>query len=211
MNSKPSTWGGYRGRTILVVGFVDDGAPYLVSQLFVYDDEREAVFFHGAADGRTRGIVEGGAGSGNGTDDGNEDETGVDACLAVHEMGRFVPAEHPVNFDVEYASVVVFGRVRLVESEAEKRRTLSLFMDAFAPHLEAGADYGEIRSESVGRTSVYRLDVEGWSGKRHEAESEADGFEPYGLADARESAGGRGSAAGRESSDARASDRDGST
>lgn len=146
-----------------VLGLVDEDSPYVVPQLFAYAEDADSVLFHGARDGRTRRIVEG---------DGSGDAAGVEACLAVQEMGRIIAAEHPVDFDVEYASVVVFGRVRLVEGEDAKRRALERFMARFAPHLDPGEDYEPVRSASIDRTSVYRLDVNGWSGKRNATDPE---------------------------------------
>ncbi len=137
-----------------VVGLVDGGSPYLVNQLFVYDPDERAVFLHGAATGRTRSVVEG---------DGT-----AEACLTVSRMGDLIPAQMPVDFDVEYESVVVFGEISLVDGAADKRRALESIMRKFAPQLSAGDDYDPIADESIERTSVYRIDVEGWSAKRND-------------------------------------------
>jgi hypothetical protein len=37
--------------------------------------------------------------------------------------------------------------------------------------MTPGEDYEPIADDSIDRTSVYRLDVEGWSGKRNEPDS----------------------------------------
>jgi hypothetical protein len=137
-----------------VLGLVDEGEPHLVTQLFVYDDEAGAIYVHGASDGRVYGVV--------------ERSGAAPACFTTSEMGRFVPAEEPVNFTVEYASVVAYGPIDLVEARADKRRVLERFMSKFAPQLTAGEDYEEMSEESIDRTAVYRLDVESWSGKRGE-------------------------------------------
>ena len=137
-----------------VLGLVDEGSPHLVTQLFVYDEEAGAIYVHGASDGRAHGIVER-AGS-------------APACFTTSEMGRFVPAAEPVNFTVEYASVVAYGTIGLVGGRDDKRRVLERFMSKFAPQLTAGEDYEEVSEESIDRTAVYRLDVERWSGKRGE-------------------------------------------
>lgn len=136
-----------------VLGLVDDGSPYVVTQLYVYDPEEKAVFVHGANTGRTKDVVSAGG------------DEGAEACFTVSEMGRLIPAEKPVDFTVEYASVDVFGQVSLVEDAADKRDVLERFMEKFAAPLEAGVDYLEMSEDSIDRTSVYRLDVEGWSAK----------------------------------------------
>jgi hypothetical protein len=135
-----------------VLGLVDGDAPHLVTQLFVYDDAERAIFLHGARAGRAHGLV----------DDGEDPQ----ACFTTSEMGRFIPAEEPVNFTVEYGSVVAYGPISLLADATEKRRVLEQFMAKFAPQLSPGEDYEEMTEESIDRTAVYRLDVESWSGKR---------------------------------------------
>ncbi len=152
-----------------VVGLVDDGSPYLVNQLFVYDPDERAVFLHGAATGRTRNVVEG---------DGP-----VEACLTASRMGDLIPAEMPVDFDVEYRSVVVFGEISLVDGAADKRRALESIMRKFAPQLSAGDDYEPIADDSIERTSVYRIDVEGWSAKRNDAPNDDTTYDYWSVRD----------------------------
>ena len=148
-----------------VLGLVDDGSPYVVNQLFVYDPVEHAVFLHGANTGRTRTIVERG--------------DSPDASLTVSRMGRLLPAEMPVDFDVEYASVVVYGEIGLVEESAKKRLALEQIMDKFAPHLSPEEDYNPIADSSIERTSVYRIDIDGWSAKRNETGPDFDGAYDY--------------------------------
>lgn len=160
-------------RTSGVLGLVDDGEPHLVTQLFVYDDEDGSIYVHGARDGRGHGIIER-AGS-------------APACFTTSEMGRFVPAAEPVNFTVEYASVVAYGTIGLLADREDKRRVLEQFMAKFAPHLRVGEDYEEMSEESIDRTAVYRLDVESWSAKRGEKSPDHPGA--YDLEDVRDRGG----------------------
>ncbi|MGM0605269.1 MAG: pyridoxamine 5'-phosphate oxidase family protein [Halobacteriota archaeon] len=148
-----------------VLGLVDDAEPYLVNQLFVYDSTAEAIFLHGAYTGKTRTLV--------------EDAETARACLTVSRMGRVLPAEMPVDFDVEYDSVVVYGDISLVEGQETKRDALEQLMSKFAPHMASGADYDPIADSSIDRTSVYRIDVDGWSGKRNEQPTDFAGAYDY--------------------------------
>lgn len=45
--------------------------------------------------------------------DGNGE---VRACFTTSDTGRFIPADQPVNFTVEYASVVAYGYINLIEN-----------------------------------------------------------------------------------------------
>lgn len=147
-----------------VVGLVDDGSPYVVNQLFVFDPGEHAIYLHGANTGRTRSIV--------------ERSGSPEVCLTVSRMGRLLPAEKPVDFDVEYASVVVYGDVGLVDGSEQKRRALELLMEKFAPHMTPGDEYNPIAESSIDRTSVYRIDIDRWSGKQNETGSDfADAYD----------------------------------
>lgn len=148
-----------------VVGLVDEGAPYLVSQLFVYDDDEHVLYLHGADEGRTNRLV--------------AETQPAEVCLTATEMGRLLPADKPVNFSVEYASVVVFGAIRLVDDDDEKWRALGQFMEKFAPQLEPGRDYDPMSQASVNRTAVYRIDVDRWSAKRGTKPPEFPGAYEY--------------------------------
>jgi hypothetical protein len=144
-----------------VLGLIDDETPHLVTQLFVYDADEGAMFMHGAQDGRAYGLVERG--------------DHPRASFTTSKQGRYIPAEEPVNFTVEYSSVVAYGTIELLTDAEGKRRVLEQVMDKFAPHLTTGEDYTEMTDESIDRTAVYRLDVDSWSGKRGWKDTDTDG------------------------------------
>jgi nitroimidazol reductase NimA-like FMN-containing flavoprotein (pyridoxamine 5'-phosphate oxidase superfamily) len=147
---------------------VHEGQPFINSNLFVYDADAHAIYLHTARVGRTRKNVEGGV---EGTDDGSG---GTRACFSVSEMGRLLPADEALEFSVEYAGVAVFGEVTVVDDPVEAERGLQKLLDKYAPHLKPGRDYRGITQGELKRTSVFRLDVEGWSGKR---KAVGEGFE----------------------------------
>jgi nitroimidazol reductase NimA-like FMN-containing flavoprotein (pyridoxamine 5'-phosphate oxidase superfamily) len=144
-----------------VLGLVDGDTPHLVTQLFVYDGDEGAIFMHGAQAGRAHGLVA----------DGDQPR----ATFTTSEKGRYIPAEEPVNFTVEYSSVVAYGTIGLLGDDERKRHILHQFMEKFAPQLTEGEDYEAMTDESVDRTAVYRLDVESWSGKRGRKDPERQG------------------------------------
>jgi uncharacterized protein len=128
---------------------VEDGRPFLNSNLFVFDEDRHAIYLHTARTGRTPEAV---------------DRSGP-ATFSAAVMGRLLPASEALEFSVEYAGVVVYGTAHPVDDDVEKRRILQLILDKYAPHLEPGRDYRPIVPEELRRTAVHRLDVESWSGK----------------------------------------------
>jgi uncharacterized protein len=129
---------------------VDDGQPFLNANLFAFDAARRAIYLHTARRGRTRSNV----------------EQGRPVCFAVHEMGRLLPADTALEFSVEYAGVVVFGTATVVEDAEEATSALQMILDKYAPHLRPGRDYRGITPDELARTTVMRVDISAWSGKR---------------------------------------------
>jgi nitroimidazol reductase NimA-like FMN-containing flavoprotein (pyridoxamine 5'-phosphate oxidase superfamily) len=131
---------------------VQDGQPFLNSNLFVYDPAAHAIYLHTARKGRTRSNL--------------EHEPRI--CFTVAEMGRLLPADEALEFSVEYRSVVVFGCAVVVEDEAEATAALQALLDKYFAHLQAGRDYRPPVPEELKRTTVLRVDIDSWSGKKKE-------------------------------------------
>jgi hypothetical protein len=121
--------------------------------LFAYDEAAHAIYLHGALEGRMRTNL----------------QANPRVCFCVAEMGRLLPAGTAMEFGVEYASAVVFGKAFVVSDETEARRGLQMLLDRYFPDLEAGVDYREIIPEELAITAVYRIDIEAWSGKEEKA------------------------------------------
>jgi uncharacterized protein len=137
----------------------DDGQPFINSNLFVYDEAEHTIYMHTARYGRTRSNIDG-------------DER---VCFSVTEMGRMLPADQALNFSVEYAGVVIFGRGQVVEDMSLAGQALQKLLDKYAPHLKAGMDYRPPVEEEIKRTAVYRITIDSWSGKRKQVEADFPG------------------------------------
>jgi nitroimidazol reductase NimA-like FMN-containing flavoprotein (pyridoxamine 5'-phosphate oxidase superfamily) len=140
-----------------------DNQPFLNLNLFAYDEARAAIYMHTARLSSTRAAV--------------EDNSRV--CFGVMEMGRLLPADRAKNFSVEYASVVVFGRGRIVEDSSEAEYALQCLMTKYAPHLQPGLDYQPSSDEERLITSVYCITIEEWSGKTKVAPDDFPGVFRY--------------------------------
>jgi len=143
---------------------VEEGQPFLNSNLFVYVAEEHAVYLHTARLGRTR-------------DNLTEPRR---VAFSVAEMGRLLPADEALEFSVEYTGVVVFGTGCVVDDPASAERGLQRLLDKYAPHLTPGRDYRPITPQELKRTAVFRVDIESWSGKKKEAEVDFPGAYAYG-------------------------------
>ncbi len=129
---------------------VHAGQPFINSNLFLYDENRGAIYLHTARSGRTRTNI----------------EQGSLACFSISEMGRLLPADEALEFSVEYAGVTVFGHATVVSSREEQAAALQSLLDKYFPHLRPDKHYRAITEDELERTSVFRLDIASWSGKR---------------------------------------------
>jgi len=152
------------GRAALgTLATVHEGQPFINSNLFVYDPAARAIYLHTARAGRTRANIEG-------------DER---VCFSVSEMGRLLPADTALEFSVEYAGVTVFGRGAVIADREEGRRALQLPLDKYAPQLRPGRDYRATTDDELARTTVYRVAIDNWSGKKKEAPADFPGAFHY--------------------------------
>jgi len=138
---------------------VDDGQPFLNSNLFVYDGDRHCIYLHTHRRGRTRENLA-------------EPEK---VAFGIAGMGRLLPAPEALEFSVEYAGVTAFGTGRIVDDDDEARKALQMLLDKYAPHLRPGRDYRATTDDELAKTTVYRIDIETWSGKQKEAEEHFPG------------------------------------
>ena len=104
-------------------------------------------------------------------------EMNPNVCFNVTEVGRVLPHEKAVNFNIEYNSVTVFGQAELVDDKKEIERIVQRIMDKYAPHLTPDVDYVPARPEDIARTLVGRITIEDWTGKRQSDDGES--FDPY--------------------------------
>lgn len=135
-----------------VLASVHDGQPYLNSNIYAYDAERNCIYLHTANVGRTVANL----------------EAHPQVCFSVMELGRLLPAPEALEFSLEYASVVVFGTVTRITEENEALGALQRIMDKYAPHLQPTQDYRPPVVEELKRTAVLRLDISARSGKKKE-------------------------------------------
>lgn len=126
------------------------GQPFINSNIFVYDENRHAIYLHTAKTGRTRSNLA-------------EEEK---VCFSISEMGRLLPAEEAMHFSVEYAGVTIFGRGQVVEDDREATEGLQLLLDKYFPHLRPEKDYRPVVAKELKLTAVYRIYIDSWSGKQ---------------------------------------------
>jgi len=128
-----------------------DDQPFITPTSFWYDEAQHAIIFHSNLVGRTRVNSE------------HHDQV----CFEASEYGEFLPSNVALEFTVQYQSVIVFGKVRVIDEAEEKRRALYGLIGKYYPTLTAGEEYRPITEQELKRTSVFTIAIESWSGKRN--------------------------------------------
>jgi nitroimidazol reductase NimA-like FMN-containing flavoprotein (pyridoxamine 5'-phosphate oxidase superfamily) len=97
------------------VGFVAEGQPYVIPT--GYARRGDEIFLHGSPASRMLRTLGG----------------GVDVCVTVTLVDGFVLARSAFHHSVNYRSVVILGRARLVTEPAEKLEALRCFTNHIVP------------------------------------------------------------------------------
>jgi nitroimidazol reductase NimA-like FMN-containing flavoprotein (pyridoxamine 5'-phosphate oxidase superfamily) len=121
------------------------------SATFWYNAAVHAIYFHSNIVGRMRANAE------------HDDRV----CFEASRFGRYLPSNVALEFSVQYESVVAYGTVRPLNDPAEQRQALAGLIAKYFPTMRAGHEYRPITEQELKRTSVYRINIDSWSGKRN--------------------------------------------
>jgi len=128
-----------------------DDQPFVTPTTFWYDEPNQRIIFHSNLAGRVRANA----------------EHSPKVCLEASEMGKLLPSNIALEFSLQYRSVLVFGAVHILETDAEKRAALTGLLEKYFPAMQAGREYRPITGQELKRTSVYEIKIESWSGKEN--------------------------------------------
>ena len=127
------------------VGFVMDGQPFVIPT--AYGRRGEVLYLHGARASRMQKAL----------------AAGADVCVTVTLVDGLVLARSAFHHSINYRSVVVFGRARAVEDEAEKTAAL----EALTEHVMPGrwADVRPPTPQELAATTVLAIQLSEASAK----------------------------------------------
>jgi nitroimidazol reductase NimA-like FMN-containing flavoprotein (pyridoxamine 5'-phosphate oxidase superfamily) len=128
-----------------------DGQPFLNPSTFWFDEQNHQIIFHSNIAGRIRSNI----------------EINPKVCIEVSELGKLLPSNVALEFSLQYRSVIVFGRARLVSDPEEARRVLYGLIHKYFPLMSPGQEFREITDKELRATSVYAVQIEEWSGKEN--------------------------------------------
>jgi nitroimidazol reductase NimA-like FMN-containing flavoprotein (pyridoxamine 5'-phosphate oxidase superfamily) len=127
------------------VGFVIDGQPFVIPT--GYARTGDLLYIHGSQASRMLRTLRG----------------GVDVCVTVTLIDGLVLARSAFHHSINYRSVVVFGRARVIDEQAEKMEALRLLTEHIVP-----GRWDEVRSPNESEmkaTMVLALPLEEASAK----------------------------------------------
>lgn len=124
----------------------EDGMPYGTPMNFTYDDG--ALYFHCASEGHKLDNI----------------RYNSSGCFTVVDSVELMSSA----FTTQYRSVVIFGKLHIVEDVEEKRKAMVSIVEKFSPDfVEKGVEYIDRAFEKV---TVMRMDIEHMTGKAHKSE-----------------------------------------
>lgn len=128
-----------------------DGQPFLNPSTFWFDEQQHQIIFHSNVAGRIRSNI------------------GINSrvCFEASELGKLLPSNVALEFSLQYRSVIVFGRARLVTDPLEARRVLYGLIQKYFPKMKADREFRTITDQELKRTSIYAIQIEEWSGKEN--------------------------------------------
>ena len=144
-----------------------DDQPFITPSTFWYEQGKHEIYFHSNISGRVRANA----------------ERHAQVCFEAMRVGQPLPSNVALEFSIQYASVVAFGKIRVVEDEAEKKSALYGLIDKYFPKMSAGKEYRPITEKELARTSVYSISIESWSGKENwkDQADQSDEWDPLPL------------------------------
>ena len=127
------------------VGFVVDGQPFVIPTGYARVDDR--LIIHGSQASRMLRAL----------------GQGIDVCVTVTLIDGLVLARSAFHHSMNYRSVIVFGRARVIDDRAEKLQALF----ALSEHMIPGRwkDVREPSEEELQQTTVLSLPIEEGSAK----------------------------------------------
>ena len=124
----------------------EDGIPYGTPINFTYDNG--VMYFHCASEGHKLDNI----------------RYNDSACFTVVDSVELMAS----SFTTQYRSVIVFGKVYIVEDVEEKHKAMVSIIEKFSPDfVEKGLMHIE---KAFDRVTVLRMDIEHMTGKAHKSE-----------------------------------------
>ena len=129
----------------------DKNQPFIIPTTFWYSEKNHEIYFHSNAFGRIR----------------YNTSQYPEVCFECFESGRLLPSNIPLEKSIQYKSVMIFGKVFIVNEKNHKKDILNGLLNKFFGEMKSGKDYRPITDSELKQTSVYKIKIDQWSGKNN--------------------------------------------
>src|SRR5215217_8015398 len=117
------------------IASTQDGQPFLNPSTFWFDEANRQIVFHSNLAGRIRSNI----------------ENNPRVCFETSELGKMLPANVALEFSLQFRSVIVFGKARLVDDPGEARRVMYGLIHKYFPAMTPGEEFREITDKELKR------------------------------------------------------------
>lgn len=124
--------------------------PLIQATFFAFDKTNNEVVFHFSKYGFS----------------GQEIIPDKNITISVYKYGKLYTAEKAVDFGGEYQSVIIYGKIRIVDNETEKMQAMQLFFDKFFRHIPQ-SEYKPFTVTEANPIHVIKVKIDKWIGKQH--------------------------------------------
>jgi uncharacterized protein len=124
--------------------------PLLHVAFFVYDEQNNDIIFH---------FSKYGYGAQHIIDDKK-------VTVSVYKYGKLYTAEKAVDFGCEYQSAIIYGKIRIVNNEAEKMEAMRFFFQKFFERIPT-EEYKPFTVTEANPIYVAKIRIDQWMGKQH--------------------------------------------
>jgi nitroimidazol reductase NimA-like FMN-containing flavoprotein (pyridoxamine 5'-phosphate oxidase superfamily) len=128
--------------TVCRVAFSENDVPYIVPVNFGHEDDR--LYFHSAPEGRKTEII----------------KKNNRVCFEMDVDQEVVKSATPCDWEMNYRSVIGFGKAFLVDDLEEKRRALNIIVDHYS-----GNPY-EYPENALRDVAIVKIEIESMTGKK---------------------------------------------
>ena len=129
----------------------DKNQPFIIPTTYWYSKEKHEIYFHSNAFGRIRYNA----------------NHYPEVCFECFESGRLLPSNIPLEKSIQYRSIMIFGRLIVIDPLDQKREILTGLLDKYFGQMKSGKDYRPITDSELKQTSVYKIKIDHWSGKNN--------------------------------------------
>ncbi len=124
--------------------------PWIHSTFFVFDKENQDIVFHFSKYGYG----------------GQQIQNDKKISISIFKYGKLYAADKAVDFGGEYQSIIVYGKVRIIENETEKMDAMKLFFNKYFGNV-SNSNYKSFTPLEAHPIYVIKVKIEEWFGKQH--------------------------------------------